>query len=338
MSLGSIFDRRGTDDRLQSWSTDGRRQCLSKDRDEHLAASRRDHRILDINGKQSTPDAHSFTHTKFTIVHHGAEVGNDWPEVGWMPRSEEDEHLHLRLETALTYSLTVSRSRQQQACHPQQQNLLKMSDLDPATPSPTPAKRPRPVISCFECRRKKLKCSRTYPCQQCIKIGRPGRCEYQAGQEPEPNTEYTVSSDRPNKRQRVSALFENIGREESSEQPQLRGQEQVSASHGTHGIIEDLQARMARLENAVFPQTSHPASSSISRHGSPEQLPARDGARKSHVRGTLSEISSQVSPSTVNRNLPLAGADAHSLMMLAHLCRGWTKILWTKICSPCAQI
>ena len=46
-------------------------------------------------------------------------------------------------------------------------------------------KRPRPVISCLECRRKKLKCSRTLPCQQCLKIGKPDSCSFQAGQIPD---------------------------------------------------------------------------------------------------------------------------------------------------------
>jgi hypothetical protein len=46
-------------------------------------------------------------------------------------------------------------------------------------------KRPRPVISCLECRRKKLKCSRTLPCQQCVKAKRADVCAFQPGQEPE---------------------------------------------------------------------------------------------------------------------------------------------------------
>src|SRR5271170_4248105 len=41
-----------------------------------------------------------------------------------------------------------------------------------------PQKRPRPVLSCLECRRKKLKCSRTLPCIQCTKASRATHCSY----------------------------------------------------------------------------------------------------------------------------------------------------------------
>lgn len=49
----------------------------------------------------------------------------------------------------------------------------------------TRPKRPRPVLSCLECRRKKLKCDRLLPCQQCLKLGQPSTCAYAPGQEPE---------------------------------------------------------------------------------------------------------------------------------------------------------
>jgi hypothetical protein len=56
---------------------------------------------------------------------------------------------------------------------------------DHHAPSQNSLKRPRPVISCLECRRKKLKCSRTLPCQQCVKAKRADACSFQPGQEPE---------------------------------------------------------------------------------------------------------------------------------------------------------
>lgn len=127
-----------------------------------------------------------------------------------------------------------------------------MSEPSPA-PGGSAAKRPRPVISCLECRRKKLKCSRTHPCQQCIKIGRPGRCEFQTGQEPEPNANYIRSADSPNKRQRLlppvirdeSATFLDGGQAWKLEPPTLR-----------QGVIEDLQERVTRLEHALLAQSN----------------------------------------------------------------------------------
>ena len=38
--------------------------------------------------------------------------------------------------------------------------------------------RPRPMVSCFECRRKKLKCDRLHPCMKCKNSGRSALCSY----------------------------------------------------------------------------------------------------------------------------------------------------------------
>lgn len=44
-----------------------------------------------------------------------------------------------------------------------------------------PRKRPRPVVSCFRCRDKKLKCDRVSPCQNCVKGNIADSCTYQRG-------------------------------------------------------------------------------------------------------------------------------------------------------------
>jgi hypothetical protein len=50
------------------------------------------------------------------------------------------------------------------------------------TPAPDPTrKRARPTVSCFECRRKKLKCDRLQPCSQCTRSRREDLCHYSAG-------------------------------------------------------------------------------------------------------------------------------------------------------------
>ncbi|KAI9850836.1 MAG: hypothetical protein M1838_004989 [Thelocarpon superellum] len=46
------------------------------------------------------------------------------------------------------------------------------------TASSSIRKRPRPTLSCLECRRKKLKCDRNRPCDQCLKSARPRQCAY----------------------------------------------------------------------------------------------------------------------------------------------------------------
>ncbi|EXJ88332.1 hypothetical protein A1O1_05262 [Capronia coronata CBS 617.96] len=127
----------------------------------------------------------------------------------------------------------------------------------------TAIKRPRPVISCLECRRKKLKCDRTYPCRQCLKIGRPGRCEYQAGQEPELNTAYAAAWTTANKRPRLDrepseGLADNASdaRRNSFLEQERREPRRLlySPAPAAGGVIEDLQERIARLEQALLAQ------------------------------------------------------------------------------------
>jgi len=108
------------------------------------------------------------------------------------------------------------------------------------------SKRPRPVISCLECRRKKLKCDRTQPCQQCVKSGRPERCSYQAGQEPDGSASGPVGHIA--KRPRVDSDEMVEGHVEPSPGP-TRLNAVVPAVKA--GIIEDLQERVAKLEYSL---------------------------------------------------------------------------------------
>lgn len=85
-------------------------------------------------------------------------------------------------------------------------------------------KRPRPVISCLECRRKKLKCDRLLPCRQCIKYGREKLCEYAPGQQPE-------------------SRIENEAAERDSDHHLM--------SAGRQGEIDDLYERVKTLEQAL---------------------------------------------------------------------------------------
>ena len=44
-------------------------------------------------------------------------------------------------------------------------------------PQPPPRKRRRPALSCEQCRRRKIKCDRAYPCSQCLQ-SKTGSCSY----------------------------------------------------------------------------------------------------------------------------------------------------------------
>ncbi|KAK6535675.1 hypothetical protein TWF694_002128 [Orbilia ellipsospora] len=139
----------------------------------------------------------------------------------------------------------------------------------------------RPVISCLECRRKKLKCDRTHPCQQCKRIGRPGGCLYQVGQEPESRTQESSSSSSPHveKRQRIdtedASVSANIAvKRPSSTTPRSLLQDHFIDSSSSPmnmnpatapmGIIEDLQNRVRKLEQVI--ETGHPLVESANSH------------------------------------------------------------------------
>lgn len=104
----------------------------------------------------------------------------------------------------------------------------------------TPLKRPRPVLSCLECRRKKLKCDRLLPCNQCQKSRLS--CVYSDGQEPARRSSSVNGirdeSQRPPKRARQIL-------------PEAFASQNSDIPNGHVGIIEDLQARVAALERSV---------------------------------------------------------------------------------------
>jgi hypothetical protein len=51
------------------------------------------------------------------------------------------------------------------------------TQLQSTAPQPPPRKRRRPALSCEQCRRRKIKCDRAYPCSQCLQ-SKTGSCSY----------------------------------------------------------------------------------------------------------------------------------------------------------------
>lgn len=95
-------------------------------------------------------------------------------------------------------------------------------------------KRPRPVVSCLRCREKKLKCDRIVPCENCTKSGCPSDCTYNQSQ---------ASLDALPKAKRVQ-----LGSEAVDQHPDPRVEPGRNAGVG---IIEDLQLRLAKLEELL---------------------------------------------------------------------------------------
>ncbi|PKS10425.1 hypothetical protein jhhlp_002176 [Lomentospora prolificans] len=78
------------------------------------------------------------------------------------------------------FSQTPQASQQSQQ-PPQQQTSLSQTPQLSHQAQPRSVKRPRPVKSCTECRKRKLKCDRSCPCSQCQKSSR--QCKYAADQD-----------------------------------------------------------------------------------------------------------------------------------------------------------
>lgn len=89
-----------------------------------------------------------------------------------------------------------------------------------------PRKRPRPVVSCLRCRDKKLKCDRTSPCENCSKAQVAGTCTYQRG---------------------VNGVTK----------------ESPSAPIATANVVEDLQLRLAKVEELLGIQNNKPLATAV---------------------------------------------------------------------------
>jgi hypothetical protein len=112
-------------------------------------------------------------------------------------------------------------------------------------------KRPRPVKSCTECRKRKLRCDRLCPCSQCQKSNR--NCKYAADHE---SGNYSDGSDvdatdtgRPTKRSFPPAGGLTTNASDTSSAPLI-----FSTSKNGEGVplLEELTLRMERLEKQVM--------------------------------------------------------------------------------------
>jgi len=123
-------------------------------------------------------------------------------------------------------------------------------------------RRTQPILSCFTCKRMKLKCDRNLPCQRCCHNGRAGTCAYAPGQEPGASG---PDPDPPsNKRQR-------------SEPAPSPAVSEVTSAH-----FDDLQARVRQLESALATQHSSSSSIAPTNPGQPAGLHDADSSRSLH--------------------------------------------------------
>ncbi|KAI8623554.1 hypothetical protein F5Y19DRAFT_371651 [Xylariaceae sp. FL1651] len=121
-------------------------------------------------------------------------------------------------------------------------------------------KRQRVRLSCLECRRRKLSCSRELPCDRCIKSGTPERCGYESKSGGPAAT--TVSAAAKNSFIPAESPFVSYGSEtrRPSGNPvparrELDGPALKDAARD-HERIRKLELEVAQLKNALAKQTS----------------------------------------------------------------------------------
>ena len=105
-------------------------------------------------------------------------------------------------------------------------------------------KRSRPILSCLECRRKKLKCDRTLPCDQCRRLGRARLCAFSDGVEPLGKQENASSESATLFNTRPSKVLRQAGDEAVL-------QNDTNGANEATGTIEELKSRVLRLEAAL---------------------------------------------------------------------------------------
>lgn len=135
--------------------------------------------------------------------------------------------------------------------------------FDNSSQSGRAVKRPRPVKSCNSCRQRKLRCDRRCPCSQCVKSNRA--CKYAT------ENESTLGSDgsdveaspRPSKRQHRPVPSSHAEGPAPAVQSSARatsaglgGGPLTEPSRLTGTVVEQLSARLERLEKLLVSQTS----------------------------------------------------------------------------------
>ncbi|KAI9158651.1 Transcription factor lepE [Paramyrothecium foliicola] len=158
---------------------------------------------------------------------------------------------------------TFGQTPQQQQQPPQQQPPPTQQQQSQLLQQPhaRSVKRPRPVKSCTECRKRKLRCDRLCPCSQCQKSGR--MCRYAAEHESSNLSDASdgegIEPNRQPKRHCGSGSSAAPGAQptETSCVPTVRNGEQPSVH-----LYEELSLRMERLEKQI--QSRSPAGTEFS--------------------------------------------------------------------------
>lgn len=118
---------------------------------------------------------HTFTPSPVETMLGPTAAASPMPNPG--PGSHDDSTLSQNSPPLPRPRVCSSHRRQPPQRQHRHQLVQSPPQAQPQLPSRS-VKRPRPVKSCTECRKRKLRCDRLCPCSQCQKTGRP--CKYAA--------------------------------------------------------------------------------------------------------------------------------------------------------------
>ena len=139
------------------------------------------------------------------------------------------------------------------------QNASQASST-PEKPNTEDRKRKRDVLSCLDCRRRKLKCDRGFPaCSRCVKGSVAALCTYKSfhGATGGQQDELDVSADEDGRPQQKARGHFGVGLNELAREVGSPGNFMHSASalSAQSNVIKSLESRLATLEK-VLSQTS----------------------------------------------------------------------------------
>ncbi|OOF94042.1 hypothetical protein ASPCADRAFT_149295 [Aspergillus carbonarius ITEM 5010] len=155
-----------------------------------------------------------------------------------------------------------------------------------------PRKRPRPVVSCLRCRKKKLKCDRVLPCENCCKAGRPTDCVFH------PDGGDGLPDPPTSKRVQLDSLASD---------PRPDPPRPLTGPSGI-GLLEDFQQRLARIEDLLAVQPLRHAYAGPLQDLLPARSPPRPATPGAHappypgtlvVKGTRSRYHGQNNRTTL---------------------------------------
>jgi len=120
-----------------------------------------------------------------------------------------------------------------------------IADAETSSTRITRRPRPRPVVSCVRCRRRKIKCDRLIPCQQCKSTGHDRQCSYSTRPKPTEDNSHQALERMISRPGLVDTPFTDLGNTHSQAPITVDTQPD---QHPKLETLDSLQQRLQKLE------------------------------------------------------------------------------------------